>query len=111
MIFRLLRSLCFVHEDFIPTRAGGFAVLFLLVSATFATSTEKNTNPNPCNLSEDEAQGLSRDASTEANALDAYIATISWMVHQERLNELDCISAQARANRERFPGGQWKIHE
>jgi hypothetical protein len=112
VIFRLLRSLCFVRETFIPTRANGFAVLFLLVSATaFAASAGKDTNPNPCNLSEDEAQGLSHDASTEANALDTYIATISGMMHQERLNELDCISAQARANRERFPGGQWKIHE
>jgi hypothetical protein len=112
VICRLLRSLRFVREGFNPTRVSVFSVLFLLVSATaFATSAETNTNPNPCNLSEDEVQGLSHDASAEVNALDTYIATISWMVHQERFNELDCIGDRARANKERFPGGHWKIHE
>jgi hypothetical protein len=82
VICRLLRSLRFVREAFIPTSLSLFSVLFLLVSATaFATSPERKTNLNPCNLSENEVQGISHDASTEANALDAYIATISWMVH------------------------------
>jgi hypothetical protein len=110
--FRLLSHLHFVREDFIPTRVSALGVLFLLVSAAaFATSAEKNTNPNPCNLSKEEAQGLSHDASTEANALDEYIATISGMVHQERFDELDCVGDRARSNKERFPGGQWKIHD
>ena len=111
MLCRLLRSLRFVREDFTPTNLSLFSVLLLLASATaFATSAEKHTNPNPCNLSEDEVQGLSHDASTQANALDAYIATISWMVHHERFDELDCIGDRARANKERFSGGHWKIH-
>lgn len=109
-MIRLLRSLRFVRENFIPAGLSLFSILFLLVSASgFATSVEKNTNP--CNLSEDELQGLSHDASTEANALDAYISTISEMVHQERFDALDCIADRARANKERFPGGHWKIHE
>lgn len=112
MIFRSLRSLRSVRENFIPTRVSVLGILFLLVSANaFATSPEKSTNLNPCNLTEDEAQGLSHDASKEADALDEYIATVSWMVHQQRFNELDCISDRARANKERFPGGHWKIHE
>lgn len=112
MFCQLLRSWCFSRKDFIPASLSLLSALFLLVSATaFATSAEKNKNPNPCNLSEDEVQGLSHDASTEADALDAYIATVSWMVHQERFDELDCIGDRARANKERFPGGHWKIHE
>lgn len=112
MLCRLLRSLRLVREDFIPTNLSLFSVLLLLASATaFARSAEKNPNANPCNLSEDEVQGLNHDASTDANALDAYIATISWMVHQERFDALDCIGDRARANKERFPGGQWKIHD
>ena len=112
MLCRLLRSLRLVRKDFIPTNLNLFCVLLLLASATaFATSAEKTTNPNPCNLSEEEVQGLNHDASTEASALDEYIATISSMVHQERFDALDCIGDRVRANKERFPGGQWKIHD
>lgn len=112
MIRQLLRSLRFVREHLIPTSVSIFSFLFLLTSATaFATSPQTNTNLNPCKLSEDEVQGLSHDVSTEANALDEYVATISWMVHQERFDQLDCLGDQARAKKERFPGGHWKIHE
>lgn len=83
--------------------------VFLFSVVTFAAPVEKNTNP--CNLSQGEVEGLSHDASTEAEALNAYIATISSMVHAERFDALDCIADRARANKERFPGGHWKIHE
>lgn len=112
MTCRLPRSLRFAREDFIPISLGLVFALSLLISVTaFAASAEVKPDSNPCNLSEDEVHGLSRDASTEANALDVYIATISWMVHQERFDQLDCIGDRARANKERFPGGHWKIHE
>lgn len=110
MICRLPRSLRFVRE--LPIRLSLFPALFLLFSATaFAVSADKKTSMNPCSLTQDEVQGLGHDASTEANALDDYIATISWMVHQERFDALDCIADRARAGKERFPGGHWKIHE
>ena len=83
--------------------------VFLFSAVTFAVPVEKNTNP--CNLSQGEVQGFSHDASTEAEALNAYIAAISSMVHAERFDALDCIADRARANKERFPGGHWKIHE
>jgi hypothetical protein len=109
-VIRSMHSLRFVRESFIPTSLSLFSILFLLLSASgFATSVEKNTNP--CNLTESEMQGLSHDASTEVNALDDYIATVSSMVHAERFDALDCIGDRARANKERFPGGHWKIHE
>lgn len=110
MICQFVRSLRFACEKFIP--ASLFAVLFLLASATaFAAPAQQSANLNPCNLSEGEVQGLGHDASSEAGALDAYIATISSMVHAERFDQLDCIADRARANKERFPGGHWKIHE
>lgn len=112
VICPFVRGSHFVRQNFIPASLSLLLVSFLLLSATaFATSEQKNPNSNPCNLSEEEVQGLGHDASTEANALDAYIATISWMVHRQRFDELDCIADRARATKERFPGGHWKIHE
>lgn len=105
-------TLHFLRADLITLDLTLFCVLLLFTSATaFAASAEQNTNPNPCKLSEDELQGLSHDVSKEANALDDYIDTISSMVHQQRFDELDCVADRARANKERFPGGHWKIHE
>jgi hypothetical protein len=110
--FRLLPKRRFAHENFITIRLSVFSILFLLVSASaFATSATKSTDSNPCNLSKDEAQGLGHDPSTEADALEQYIATTSWMLHQERFDQLDCVGDQARASKERFSGGQWKIHD
>lgn len=112
MICRLHRNLRFVREHFIATSLSIFLVLFSLVSASaLAASVQKSTNSNPCNLSEDELQGLSHDVSREGTALEVYIDTISSMLHQERFDALDCLSDRARANKERFPGGHWKIHE
>ena len=109
MIHRLLRGLRSVRVKVIPTGPSLLTALFLLVSMTaFAAPADKNTNP--CNLNDDEIQGLNHDASTEAKALDVYIGTISSMLHQERFDQLDCVSDRARANKERFPGGHWKIH-
>jgi len=107
------RSLRFIRNVLISPAALTFlSVLFLFVStASLAISAEEKANPNPCNLSVDELQGLSHDASSEANALDIYIDTVSWMVHQKRFDQLDCIGDRARASKERFPGGHWKIHE
>lgn len=112
MIYRLLRGLHSVCKQLIPAHFGLLSFLFFLISATaFATPQESKTNSNPCNLNADEVQGLSHDASLEAGALDDYIATISSMVHQDRFDQLDCVGDRARANKERFPGGHWKIHE
>lgn len=101
MICRLLRSLRLV------------AVPLLFCATAFAAPVEQKPypNPNPCNLSQEEMQGLSPDTGTDANALDEYIAAASWMLHQERFDQLDCVADRARANKERFPGGHWKIHE
>ena len=83
----------------------------LLVSATaLAQSAEEKPNLNPCNITQEEAEGLSHDPSVDINAIQAYIDTVSVMLHQQRFDQLDCIADRARANKEWFPGGMRKIH-
>ena len=85
---------------------------FLLISATaFAQSRDAKQNPNPCNINQEEADGLSRDLSVDVNAVRTYIDTVSKMLHQQRFDQLDCIADRARTNKEQFPGGMRKIHE
>lgn len=110
MIFRLVRDARFIWRDFLSISGGLFLALLLLVPiSAFAEPAENQSNP--CKLNADEMEGLGHDTSTEANALDVYIATVSGMAHQQRFDQLDCIAARARANKERFSGGHWKIHE
>jgi len=111
VIYRMLGNLHFACKRWVPNSLCLFSLVFFLASATaLASPAETDKNPNPCNLNEEEVQGLSHDASTEASALDDYIATVSRMAHQERFDQLDCMGDRARGNKERFSGGQWKIH-
>jgi hypothetical protein len=105
VICRLLRSLCLAGCGTLICSS----VLFS--TSAFARASEEKTSPNPCNLSEEETAGLSPDFSANGNALNVYIATASSMLHEERFDQLDCFADQARTNKERFAGGQWKIHE
>jgi hypothetical protein len=85
-----------------------------MVSGTAAALTApsgQNLSPNPCSLNQEEIDGLSVDLSVDVNAVRTYIDTVSWMLHRSRFDQLDCVANRARANKERFPGGMWKLHE
>jgi hypothetical protein len=64
-----------------------------------------------CALGEEEAAGLNDDLSIHMGALHEYESTISGLLKQEKFETLDCLADHARAHKERFPGGMWKIHE
>jgi len=109
----LLRKFRSARQNFrLIAQLGVLIAALLLASAmALAAQTQAKPNPNPCNLSAHEADGLGRDLSLDVNAVRTYIDTVSVMLHQERFEQLDCLADRARANKERFPGGMWKIHE
>lgn len=113
MISRLISKFRFVFHTLISSASAAVPIagLFLASATAFAATAEAAPNLNPCSLSEDEAGGLSSDLSSDVNAVQAYIDSISAMLHKERFEQLDCLADRARSNKERFPGGMWKIHE
>jgi hypothetical protein len=88
------------------------AVLVLLLAANgLALATDQKSSSNPCNLNPAEAAGLNGDFSTQVHATNDYMATIARLLKQEKFEELDCLADRARSNKERFPGGAWKLHQ
>ena len=69
------------------------------------------SNSNTCKISEEDAAGLNGDLSTDVHAARDYVATVAGMLKEENFEELDCLADRARTNKERFPGGMWKLHE
>lgn len=70
-----------------------------------------NPNPNECNVTAEDAETLNGDPGTNVNAERDYAGTVSRMLKEESFVALDCLAARARSNKERFPGGAWKLHE
>ena len=94
-------------------KSGALALLLVTASglAFAADQTSNPSNPNPCNISEEDAAGLNVDFSVDVNASHEYASTIAKMLKDEKFAELDCLADRARSNKERFSGGAWKIHE
>ena len=86
-------------------------VLALLATTTLATAADQSLKPYPCHLSPEDAVGLSQDFTTDVHALQNYKGTIARLLKAEKFEDLDCLADRARSNKERFPGGTWKIHE
>ncbi len=92
----------------------GVLALVLVTASGFAFAADQasgTANPNPCNISDEDAAGLNVDFSADVNASRTYAGTIAQMLKDEKFAELDCVADRARANKERFSGGAWKIHE
>ena len=53
---------------------------------------------------------MNGDFSSQVHAAGDYMATIAGVLKQEKFDELDCLADRARSNKERFPGGAWKLH-
>jgi len=70
---------------------------------------EPNANPNPCNIDEEDADGLSGDSSVDVHALDNFKNTATRMLKEEKFEQLDCLADHARSGKERLPGGLWKV--
>ena len=89
------------------------SILAFLLSAasSLALAADQKSNFNPCRLTEDETAALSGDTRTDVHAERDYMAAIGGMLKDEEFDALDCLADHARLNKERFPGGAWKIHE
>jgi hypothetical protein len=87
------------------------ALVLLASTSAFAITADQKPNANLCGLSDNDAAGLSRDLGTDVHAVRVYKDTISRMLHAGNIEQLDCVADRARSNKERFPGGMWKLHE
>ena len=87
------------------------SILMLLVVAwtELGSASEKNVNSNPCNTSESDATGLNGDLRVDIHALYNFEDTAARLLKEEKFAELDCLADHARSERERLPGGLWKI--
>lgn len=86
-------------------------VLLLLFTSGFAVAADQKSNPNQCSISEDERVGLNGDLSTDVHAAHNYVETIARMLRAKEFGKLDCLADHARAGKERFPGGMWKLKD
>jgi hypothetical protein len=102
------------------SRIGSVSLMLIVVSALsacHANRTWQSTPPNPtsnastCLLGENESSGLNGDPSTDVHAIREYRQTIAQMLEGEQFQKLDCLAAHARSAKERFSGGDWKLHE
>lgn len=87
------------------------AAMLLASTCAFAITVDQKPSPGSCGLTEEDSAGLSRNLSVDVYAVREYIDTISRMLHEENFELLDCVADHARSNKERFPGGMWKLHE
>jgi Domain of unknown function (DUF4034) len=105
-------SRCF-NSSSIALKSGVLALVLVTVSgfAFAADQTPSPSNPNLCNISEEDAASLNVDFSADVNAGRQYARAIAQMLKDEKFAELDCLTDRARSGKERFPGGSWKVHE
>jgi len=105
-------SRCF-NSSSLALKSGVLALVLVTVSgfAFAADQTPSPSNPNLCNISEGDAASLNVDFSADVNAGRQYARAIAQMLKDEKFAELDCLADRARASKERFPGGSWKVHE
>jgi len=82
----------------------------LVATSGFAVAADEKSNANPCNLSKEDAAGLNGDFSTDVHAAHNYMGAIARLLKEEKFEKLDCLADRARSNKERFPGGMWKLH-
>jgi hypothetical protein len=66
---------------------------------------------NTCGISDEQAAALKGDVGTDVRGVPNYADTIVGMLEEEKFDEIDCLANRARLNKERFPGGAWKLHE
>jgi len=84
-------------------------MLLMLAWTGLSSAAEKNANSNPCNISESDAAGLNGTLSVDIHALNNFTDTTARILKEEKFAELDCLADHSRSDKERLPGGIWKI--
>jgi hypothetical protein len=79
--------------------------------AWHSAGANQKTNSEACQLSEEDAAGVNDDVSTDVHAVSTYKETVAHILEQDEVERVDCLASRVRSNKERFPGGAWKLHE
>jgi hypothetical protein len=116
-----ITGFCDRYFDSFCTPLKSAALVLLLVVASGLVAFHRNSawhvaadqkpNSNLCEISEEDAAGLNADLSTDVHAARDYSGTIAQMLKEKKVEEIDCLADRARSNKERFPGGMWKLHQ
>ena len=79
-------------------------LLMLTAARASATDSKGQAASRSCAFSDAEF-----DPSTDVHALDRYRDAIAQLLKQEKFGDLDCVADAARAGKNRFAGGAWKL--
>lgn len=82
----------------------------LIAGCGLASAEAPKAKPLPCGLTDEEIAGLSGDAGTDVHAVPNFSKTVYSLLQAGKFESLDCLADSARAHKETFPGGMWKIH-
>jgi hypothetical protein len=85
-------------------------VVLLFVSAADASVAVAPNSPEPCNISAEDAAGLTGDAAIDVHATSDYSDAARRLVMEGEFDQLDCLANGLRSRKEKFSGGMWKIH-
>jgi hypothetical protein len=100
-------------------KCGLLALLLTVISGSVAcyarhaspnTAADLKSISNSRSISDEDAAGLNEDLSSNVHAARDYVNTIARMLKKEKFDALDYVADHARAGKERFPGGAWKLH-
>ena len=101
----------FIRYKYFPSIAFKIGLLLLLIGTSgVAFAANPKPDSETCAVSLEESTGLNQDLSTDVHAGQDYTGTIAHMLKEEQFEQLDCLANHARAGKERFPGGAWKLH-
>jgi len=85
-------------------------LLLLVAVCAFSSADVPKAKPSPCTLAAAETAGLSGDASIDVHAVTNFSKTVYSLLEAGKFEQLDCLADSVRTDKERFPGGMWKIH-
>lgn len=100
-------------------KGGSLALLLTVIGGSVAcyarhaspnTAADLKSISNSRSISDEDAAGLNEDLSSNVHAARDYVNTIARMLEEEKFDALDYVADHARAGKERFPGGAWKLH-
>lgn len=98
------------HFGSLATLKKGVLAILLVGASGLAAAATPQSNANPCNVTAAEAVAMNSDFASDVNAIPNYMGAVAGILKAEKFEQLDCLADHARSTKERFPGGQWKLH-
>lgn len=86
-------------------------IAILIFVATFSVrAAGQDSDLSACGISERDAVGFAGDLSTDINAARKYEQAAAQLLEGQKFGQLDCLADHLRSSKERFAGGNWKLH-